>query len=284
MNLGKTRSTDHHSRNQHTVDNTSRGHIYIFDKLMWKKLLKKYESEQAQHVVRRTTSLEHKVKVSAVNSDFHRCNSEAGKNVAQWNNQTRNMISHDTLSSLTKRQLECSSCYANCTDSLEALATELVDSVPLPNLASARGPLPVFSRSKSVGESRAHYSGALPNASVSVIQHPAKQQIPQKKHHPVQSSDTLPSRNKGLTGMNAKGGTSPKKGRHSLSPTRISSGSAFYTSVVAEQQEAKNRRLFSERSCAKESGQQPMTDFREKQDIINGLFLFSALFFWYLCA
>ena len=169
MNLGKIRSTDHHSRNQHTVDNTSRGHIYIFDKLMWKKLLKKYESEQAQDVVRRTISLDHKVKVSAVNSDFHRCNSDAGKNVAQWNNETRNTISHNTLSSLTKRQLECSSCYTNCTDSLEALATELVDPAPLPKLASARGPLPLFSRSKSLGESRAHHRVALPKASVSVI-------------------------------------------------------------------------------------------------------------------
>ena len=322
MNLENVRCKDHHSRNQRTVDNTSSGQIYIVNKLAWENILRKYdmlkkydmEEKDSEESLGRAISLNHQIEVSVVNSYLQRSKSCEENKIAPRKNEAQStaflhtsrnaeistvfdeslkifaessenhvekytrgrqkrVSTHNASLSLTKRPHESSPYNADNTKTPEAFVTKKADPAS-PSVCSC-------SRLKNLDENRVDHCVGLQN--VSVIQQAEKQSASQKTHHPPRTSHISPPRTKSLTETHSTGKTSRQKGKQSLSPTRISSGSAFYTCVVAEQK-AKTKRVVSEHSHAKNTILQPLTDFCEMRNIITvALLCIALLFFVILC-
>jgi len=316
MNLENVPCKDHHWSNQRTVVNTSSGQVYIVKKLVWENILKKYDMEDkdCEESLGRTISLSNHIEDLVVNAYLQRSKSCEENKIAPRKNEAQStaflhtsrnaeistvfdeslkifaessenhvekytrgrqkrVSTHNASLSLTKRPHESSPYNANNTKTPEAFVTKKADPAS-PSVCSC-------SRLKNLDENRVDHCVGLQN--VSVIQQAERQSASQKPHHTMRISNISPTRTKSLTETHSTGRTSRQKGKQSLSPTRISSGSAFYTSVVAEQK-AKTKRLVSEHSHAKNIILQASTDFCEMRNvIIVALLLIALLFFVILC-
>jgi len=316
INLENVPCKDHHWSNQRTVVNTSNGQVYMVKKLVWENILKKYDMQDkgCEESLGRTISLSNHIEDLVVNAYFQTSKSCEEKKIAPWKNEAQStafshtsrnaefstvfgesldlfaessenhvekytrgrqklVSTHNASLSLTKRPHGSSPYNANNTKTPEVFVMKRADPAS-PSICSC-------SRLKSLDENRVDYRVGLQN--VPVIQQAERQSASQKTHHPPRTSHISPPRTKSLTETHSTGKTSRQKGKQSLSPTRISSGSAFYTCVVAEQK-AKTKRVVSEHSHAKNTILQPLTDFCEMRNIITvALLCIALLFFVILC-
>jgi len=285
MNLEKNvHCKGHHSSNQRTVDYTSSGQVYIVKKLAWEHMLKKYDMEDkgCEECLGRTISLNNQIKVSVVNACSQRSKSCEEKKTAPRKNEAQS-----TAFLHTSRKAEFSTVFDKSLKNVAERASTHnafgLQNVSVNQQAERHSPSQKIHHPLRISDisppRRKSLTGTNSTGNVSVNQQAERHSPSRKTHHPVQISNISPPRRKSLTRVNSTGRTSQQKGKQSLGTIRISSGSAFYTSVVAEQK-ATSKRHLSEPSHAENIRLQASTIFFEMRNVINAvLFIYCALVF-----
>jgi len=304
MNVDKNGSKDHHSRNQRTVDSTNSEHIYIVNKHTWDKMLKKYDIQKkdCEDVLGRTISVESRIEVSAVNNNFLKSKNCEEDKIASLKNKSHSTpvlcMNNGDSRSIDFQNSLVNSCASSGETTEKCVPSRQNDPLvhknprPLSSAAeknrkstpSRRNVYSSFdsnlppSRTKSAGENSIHdpetpakyarsfarqNSDTSPNHKKSLIQ---KGHRPDHNINKSESSFTAEYYN-----MIKRHNTTPKvtpSRRRSVdnhSASHISSGSAFYTHVIAGQTQLNSTKIPPEYPHAKIRPQQHATVFCETQ-------------------